>query len=63
MVTKRQSTKKQIKVGKLKLNKETVKDLTRLQAKGIKGGLGGQPQTKTVAPPTNQASMCRAGAC
>jgi natural product precursor len=41
MVTKSKTdgTKKgRIKVGKLKLNKETVKDLTSKEAKQIKGG-------------------------
>jgi hypothetical protein len=41
MVTK--ATKKKgsrVKVGKLKLSKETVKDLTKTEVKKIKGGTG-----------------------
>lgn len=38
MVTKSKSAKKQVKIGKLKLNKETVKDLSKLDAKAVKGG-------------------------
>lgn len=38
MVTKSKPTQKQVKVGKLKLNKETVKDLTANDAKKVKGG-------------------------
>lgn len=40
MVTKSKSAKKPVKVGKLKLNKETVKDLTAKDAKKVKGGAG-----------------------
>ena len=40
MVTKLKPTQKQVKVGKLKLNKETVKDLTANDAKKVKGGAG-----------------------
>ena len=39
MVTKKTTTKKgKVNVGKLKLNKETVKDLTGSDAKRVKGG-------------------------
>lgn len=43
MVTKSKATntaskKGRVKVGKLKLNKETVKDLSEKEAKGVKGG-------------------------
>ena len=38
MVTKKKSTKGRVKVGKLKLKKETVKDLGRGEAGKIKGG-------------------------
>jgi hypothetical protein len=31
--------KGRVKIGKLKLNKETVKDLSGKEAKGIKGGM------------------------
>ena len=47
MVTKRKSTsekeveKGRVKVGKLKFNKETVKDLVGNEGKQIKGGLDG----------------------
>jgi len=33
------TTKSRIKVGKLKLNKETIKDLTPDNKKGLKGGM------------------------
>ena len=41
MVTKTKTSQKkgQIKVGKLKVTKETVKDLTASQAKKIRGGV------------------------
>ncbi len=40
MVTRNKTgEKKGVKVGKLKLNKETVKDLTSDQKKKVKGGL------------------------
>lgn len=38
MVTKATKKKGIVKVGNLKLNKETVKDLTKSDAKKIKGG-------------------------
>ena len=47
MVTKKKSKgekeakKGRVKVGKLKLNKETVKDLTPSKTKQVGGGLGG----------------------
>ena len=48
MVTKskRQESKGRVDVGKLKLGRETVKDLTKGQARGVKGGLS--PQASTV---------------
>jgi hypothetical protein len=36
--TKTESKKSRVKVGKLQLNKETVKDLGQKEAKGIVGG-------------------------
>jgi natural product precursor len=44
MVTKKRTTTKaakrgRVKVGKLKLNKETVKDLSEREVKAIKGGM------------------------
>jgi len=36
-----ESDKRKIEVGKLKLNKETVKDLTTGEAKDVKGGFAG----------------------
>ena len=47
MVTKNKSKgvqskeKGRVEIGKLKLNKETVKDLTSGEAKDVKGGFGG----------------------
>ena len=40
MVTKKKSAKSRVKVGKLKLNKETVKDLKKGEAGKVKGGFG-----------------------
>jgi hypothetical protein len=42
MVTKNKTGEKRgkVKVGKLKLNKETVKDLSAEEQKKVKGGLG-----------------------
>lgn len=38
MVSKRKTATKQVKVGELKLNKETLKDLSKQDAKAVKGG-------------------------
>ena len=52
MVAKNKSTgeKKEkqgrIEVGKLKVNKETLKDLTPSKAKGVRGGVGGTKTTR-----------------
>ena len=48
MVTKNKAGQKKskVKVGKLKLNKETVKDLTDAERKTIKGALPQQPGLK-----------------
>lgn len=35
---KKSAGKSRVKVGKLKVNKETAKDLTKVEEKGIKGG-------------------------
>jgi hypothetical protein len=40
------SQKGRVKVGKLKLNKETVKDLSGKEAKGVKGGV--DPRTHNL---------------
>ncbi|MGH9944669.1 MAG: hypothetical protein ACRD9R_20165 [Pyrinomonadaceae bacterium] len=40
--TETEETKGKVKVGKLKLNKESVKDLTGSQQKQIRGGKGKQ---------------------
>lgn len=49
MVTKRKAGQKQrrVKVGKLKLNKETVKDLSKQEARAIKGQ--GEPCTRLLS--------------
>jgi hypothetical protein len=46
MVTK-SSKKGKVKVGKLRLNKETVKDLTAAERKRVKGGRKGRDVTDT----------------
>ena len=60
MVTKKKRTvsatkKGRVKVGTLKLNKETVKDLSGREIKGIKGGV----LNKT----TSAAISCAVAAC
>ena len=57
MVTKKKTTSKatkksRVKVGKLKVNKETVKDLTDKESKQVKGGKGGRcaPSLVTTCP-------------
>ena len=50
MVTKSQTAKKQVKVGKLKLNKETITELSTKDAKKVRGGakpVGGPLLAKT----------------
>ena len=56
MVTKSQKTgakKGKVKVGNLKLNRETVKNLSAAEKKGIKGKVAGvvqvQPKNATIA--------------
>ena len=39
MVTKKNSTRGRTKVGKLELNKETVRELTPEELKNVKGGV------------------------
>ena len=50
MVTKsrRDQKKGRVKVGKLKLNKETVKSLNASNQKGIRGGLAAPDETKDL---------------
>lgn len=49
--SKRAEKKGRVKLGKLKLNKETVKNLTNDEAKQVKGGLG------------NISDVCRTVGC
>jgi len=51
MTTKKETGEKKgkVKVGKLNLNKETVKELTSSQAKRVQGGVG----TKCVSYPAS----------
>jgi hypothetical protein len=57
MVTKSRNagTKKagKVRVGKLKLKKETVRDLLRSEKKGVKGGVASSPNA--CCPTTNIA--------
>lgn len=57
MVTKKKSTqKRRVKVGKLKLKKETVKDLSRGEGTKVKGGKeGGSAWCDIIGPPGRQA--------
>ena len=54
MVTKSKAGKEssRIKVGKLKVNKETVKDLTTAELKQVKGGWIRPPITWTCPQPS-----------
>ncbi len=52
--------KGQVKVGKLKVNRETVKNLTTAEKKQVKGGIAIRP--KTLAP-TGTAGCTAPGAC
>ena len=64
MVTKATKNKSsRVKVGKLRLNKETVKDLTDSEAKRIKGGLA--PATEGCGPSNRCESHVhtRCGVC
>jgi natural product precursor len=40
MVTKATKQKARVKVGKLKLNKETIKELSKSEVKKVRGGVG-----------------------
>lgn len=73
MKPKSGTKKSKVKVGKLKVNKETVQDLTDSDAKKVKGGfdpLGGQvgyvTQDGCGAKFSNKAGICytqQAGGC
>ncbi len=64
MVTKKKSTsekeekKGRVKVGKLKLNRETVKDLTGREQQRVKGGL-----LNSNICPTADYARCHTGTC
>jgi hypothetical protein len=49
--------KDKVKVGNLKLNKETVKDLADAEAKKIKGGLR-EPEPGSIANSCYSCSRC-----
>jgi hypothetical protein len=51
------TSKARLKIGKLKLNKETVKDLTSAESRKVKGG------QKPEAPTGNQPSYSCGGTC
>lgn len=51
-------TKGKVKVGKLDLNKETVKNLTNSESKKVKGGLGGQAQGCPTIGRGSKSSGC-----
>ena len=50
MTTKTKDAKSRVKVGKLGINKETVKNLTSSEARNIKGGEDIGTKTKTKPP-------------
>ncbi len=63
MVTKNKTGQKKVKVkvGKLKLNKETVKDLTRSEQKQLKGGLAPKVTPKCGDYPKTADTVCNCG--
>jgi len=64
MVTKKKSvsetegTKGKVKVGKLNLNKETVKDLAEAEAKKVQGGLRREASAISCAPTCDGSYTC-----
>lgn len=60
MVSKKSKgqSKGKVKVGKLNLNKETVKDLTGSEEKRIKGGLVARPTPKCGDFPKTADTVC-----
>ena len=60
MVTKKSKdqSKGKVKVGKLDLKKETVKDLTGSEGKRIKGGLAARPTPKCGDFPKTADTVC-----
>ena len=65
MVTKAKTAsagKGHVKVGKLQLNRETVKNLTDSEQKGIKGGVAPKPVPNPV-PITVVFGSCAAVSC
>jgi hypothetical protein len=58
VTTKKDKTKGKVKVGKLNLNKETVKDLTGGEEKRIKGGLAARPTPKCGDFPKTADTVC-----
>ena len=56
-------TKGKVKVGKLDLNKETVKNLTSSEAKKVKGGKGEGGGTRPPACPTIGRPTSKTGGC
>ena len=59
-----EQTKRRAKVGKLKLNKETIKDLTAGQLRQLKGGIGIRADdTDPKNCNINTVQNCSAGYC
>jgi hypothetical protein len=63
MVTKKKTTtkatkKSRVKVGKLKVNKETVKDLTGDESKKVKGGVGARKPCAPSLVTTCPGALC-----
>ncbi len=66
MVTKSKTggKKGKVTIGKLKLNRETVKDLTGGEERQIKGGAKPRPETEVSCGQNScRASLCRVGVC
>ena len=59
-MSEREETKEKVKVGKLNLNKETVKDLADAEAKKVRGGVRRQASANSCAPTCDGSYTCPA---
>jgi hypothetical protein len=59
-ISEREETKGKVKVGKLNLNKETLKDLADADAKKVRGGLKRQASANSCAPTCDGSYTCPA---
>ena len=59
-MSEREETKGKVKLGKLNLNKETVKDLADAESKKVQGGLRRQASAQSCAPTCDGSYTCPA---